>query len=136
MISEDQKHSISRYGRVYLDLIEGDYNDVNDRATYDDMLRLGVVPKEQLVDGRYYLGFYFVPGHYEVVQALWVSAVDAFVFRENAGPNGLVEAFHYFYPYPEIEYLFIPFFDTTTVINEPQGEPDEQLRRPPAEHTA
>ena len=134
MISDDQKHSVSRFGRVYLSLMEGDYSDGNDRATYGDMLKLGVVPKEQLVDGHRYFGFYSVPGECETVEAIWISAVDAFVSRKTAGPDGLVDAFHYFYPYPDTEYLFVPFFDETT--NEPQGEPNDQLRRPPAEHAA
>ena len=130
MISDDQQRNILRYGCMFLDFMESDYGDANDRRTYIDMLRFGAIPKEQLVDGHRYFGFYKVPGHYEPAEAIWVSAADAFVFRGEEGPDACIEALHYFHPYPDTDCLFIPFF------NEPQGEPDEQLRRPPAEHTA
>ena len=135
MINEGQQRTILRYGNMFLDMMAGVYSKDKDIDTHADMLKLGAMSKEQLVDGHYYLGFYSIPGYSEAVEALWLSDIDAFVFRKTAGPDGLVEALHYFHPYPGTEYLFVPFFDATT--NEPQGESqDEQLRRPPAEHTA
>ena len=131
MISEEQQSHVMRYGIAHAKLMEDNYTKRNDLDTYSDMLLFGAIPKEQLVDGRIYIGFMSIPGvDRQAVEALWVSAMDAFVYREAPGADGCIDALHYFHPYPDSEYFFIPFF------NEPQGEPNEQLCRPPAEHTA
>ena len=131
MISEKQQSHAMRYGLTHAELMEFGYTEQNDLNTYNDMLLFGAIPKEQLVDGHTYIGFMSMPGvDREVVEALWVGAADAFIYRQAPGANACLDALHYFHPYPDSEYFFIPFF------NEPQGEPDEQLRRPPAEHTA
>ena len=109
-----------------------DYSDEYQAKVEKVFTAIGVIPKDQLIDGQRYVGYAQSPAHDEIVEALWVAAVDAFVVRKEPGPKAVVDAYHYFAPYPDTEYLFVPH----KIVNEPQGESDEQLRRPPAEHTA
>ena len=87
---------------------------------------LGLIPKHELVDGQWYLG-----ACRNAKQARWNAEKQKFEYlRTKFGSTFWDEIEH-----PEDDRGYDLFF-ATTAINEPQGESDEQLRRPPAEHTA
>ena len=88
---------------------------------------MGLIPKHELVHGQWYLG-----ACRNASMAVWNSASQKFEYlRTKFGSTFWDEIEH-----PEDDRGYDLFF-ATTAINEPQGDPRyEQLRRPPAEHTA
>ena len=87
---------------------------------------MGLIPKHELVHGQWYLG-----ACRNAKQARWNAEKQKFEYlRTKFGSTFWDEIEH-----PEDDRGYDLFF-ATTAINEPQGESDEQLRRPPAEHTA
>ena len=87
---------------------------------------MGLIPKHELVHGQWYLG-----ACRNAKQARWNAEKQKFEYlRTKFGSTFWDEIEH-----PEDDSGYDLFF-ATTAINEPQGESDEQLRRPPAEHTA
>lgn len=89
-------------------------------------LAMGLIPKHELIHGQWYLG-----ACRNAKQARWNAEKQKFEYlRTKFGSTFWDEIEH-----PEDDRGYDLFF-ATTAINEPQGEPDEQLRRPPAEHTA
>lgn len=87
---------------------------------------LGLIPKHELVHGQWYAGTCR-----NASQAVWNSASQKFFYRRTKFGSTFWDEIEH----PEDDRGYDLFFPTTA-INEPQGEPDEQLRRPPAEHTA
>ena len=87
---------------------------------------MGLIPKHELVHGQWYLG-----ACRNAKQARWNAEKQKFEYlRTKFGSTFWDEIEH-----PEDDRGYDLFF-ATTAINEPQGESDEQLRRPPTEHTA
>ena len=87
---------------------------------------MGLIPKHELVHGQWYLG-----ACRNAKQARWNAEKQKFEYlRTKFGSTFWDELEH-----PEDSRGYDLFF-ATTAINEPQGEPDEQLRHPPAERTA
>ncbi len=87
---------------------------------------MGLVPKHELVHGQWYLG-----ACRNAEQARWNAEKQKFEYlRTKFGSTFWDEIEH-----PEDDRGYDLFF-ATTAINEPQGESDEQLRRPSAEHAA
>mgnify|MGYP003526028148 FL=1 len=87
---------------------------------------MGLIPKHELVHGQWYLG-----ACRNASMAVWDSASQKFFYRRTKFGSTFWDEIEH----PEDDRGYDLFF-ATTAINEPQGEPDEQLRRPPAEHTA
>ena len=88
---------------------------------------MGLIPKHELVHGQWYLG-----ACRNASQAVWNSASQKFFYRRTKFGSTFWDEIEH----PEDDRGYDLFFPTTA-INEPQGEPQhDQLRRPPAEHTA
>lgn len=88
---------------------------------------MGLIPKHELVHGQWYAGTCR-----NASQAVWNSASQKFFYRRTKFGSTFWDEIEH----PEDDRGYDLFF-ATTAINEPQGESqDEQLRRPPAEHTA
>ena len=87
---------------------------------------MGLVPKRELVHGQWYAGTCR-----NAKQARWNAEKQKFFYRRTKFGSTFWDEIEH----PEDDRGYDLFFPTTA-INEPQGEPDEQLRRPPAEHTA
>ena len=87
---------------------------------------MGLIPKHELVHGRWYEG-----ACRNAEQARWNSEKQVFEYRRTKFGSTFWDEIEH----PEDDRGYDLFF-ATTAINEPQGEPDEQLRCPPAERTA
>ena len=95
-------------------------NDIN------EALALGLIPKHELVDGQWYLGACRNDEY-----ARWNASTEKFDYRRSKFGHTFWDEIEH----PEDDAGFDLFF-ATQITTDPLGESNEQLRRPPAEHTA